>query len=130
MATRLCDFKEGVSFGANGDQLIAWLKGLRYFSPKKVHVVEYSDEKLVVKLYTDEHYYQITATAGGYLGCTASTRKPRPGESWTRGNDLPDGKFSKAVFDSIIGAIVFYEAEEVMEDIQQLADESLEAFDD
>ena len=39
---------------------------------------------------TGEHTYSIYAHAD-YLGAGASTRLQRPGEDWTRGNDLPDG---------------------------------------
>ena len=63
--------------------------------------------------YTDEHKYSITAIDRkgdeGYLGCTASTRKPRAGEDWTRGNDLPDGPFNKKTWDKIILGILRYE---------------------
>jgi hypothetical protein len=33
----------------------------------------------------------------------------RAGEDWVRGNDLPDGPFSKETWDRIIYAIVRYE---------------------
>ncbi len=65
--------------------------------------------------YTDEHQYFIVAIErsdgddNDYLGCQVSTRKPRAGEDWTRGNDLPDGKFNKKTWDRIIYAIVSYE---------------------
>jgi len=67
-----------------------------------------AQERIGVHLYTDGHSYSILATAD-YLGCTASTRKPRPGEQWTRGNHLADGKFSKVTWDRIIRDIVGYE---------------------
>lgn len=44
-----------------------------------------------------------------YLGCIASSRTQRAGENWTRGSDLPDGKFCRETFDSIMRAIVGYE---------------------
>lgn len=63
--------------------------------------------------YTEEHEYSITAIDrkkdGGYLGCTARTRKMRAGESWLRGNDLPDGSFNKNTWNIILRAIVRYE---------------------
>ena len=37
-----------------------------------------------------------------YLGCITDSRKPRAGEDWTRGNDLPDGDFSKDTFNRIM----------------------------
>lgn len=48
-----------------------------------------------------------------YLGMTASSRVSRPGENWQRGNDLPDGDFSKKTFDQMMGAVLMYELREV-----------------
>lgn len=62
--------------------------------------------------FTDSHSYAIHAQlrdGGGYLGAYAGTRKPRPGETWTRGNDLPDGRYCKNTFDKIMRSIVRYE---------------------
>lgn len=67
--------------------------------------------------YTNNHKYSISGYVPieadkdnkGYLGCVASTRKPRPGEDWTRGNDLPDGNYSKQTFDKIVRGILGYE---------------------
>jgi len=62
--------------------------------------------------YTEEHVYYITAIdkeGGGYLGCIAMTRKERAGESWKRGNDLPDGPFNEKTWNAIMNAIVKYE---------------------
>lgn len=44
-----------------------------------------------------------------YLGCGASCRTARPGETWLRGNDLPDGKFSRETWDKILLGILGYE---------------------
>lgn len=64
-------------------------------------------------IYTNKHEYNIVAIAdendNGYLGCHVSTRKPRAGENWVRGNDLPDGPFNRNTWDKIINAIVKYE---------------------
>ena len=57
---------------------------------------------------TDEHQYSIYAHPD-YLGAGASARKQRPGEDWTRGNDLPDGKFCRETWESIKDAIIRYE---------------------
>lgn len=65
--------------------------------------------------YTNEHQYFILAIerfagdAESYIGCQVSTRKPRAGEDWTRGNDLPDGPFEKSTWDNILNSIVCYE---------------------
>lgn len=57
---------------------------------------------------TAKHSYSISANPG-YLGCIASTTFYRPGENWTRGNDLPDGKFTRETWEAIKDAIIRYE---------------------
>ena len=65
--------------------------------------------------FTEEYQYFITAIEKydgdkeDYLGCQVTARKPRAGEDWLRGNDLPDGPFTKKTWDKIIYAIVSYE---------------------
>ena len=63
--------------------------------------------------YTEEHRYRVYAIDRkkdeGYLGCTVTTRKMRTGETWVRGNDLPDGPFLKSTWNNILDRIVSYE---------------------
>lgn len=61
-------------------------------------------------IYTKLHSYSISASPT-YLGCIASTMFYRPGENWTRGNDLPDGKFCRETWENIKDAIIRYELE-------------------
>ena len=71
--------------------------------------------KFTCIFYTETHKYYIygySPTAKhpkGYLGCGGNSRKSRPGEDWHRGNDLPDGDYSKETFDRIVRGIVAYE---------------------
>ena len=73
------------------------------------------DDHLHVILFTNDHLYHISAglprdgKENDYLGCIADTRKPRAGETWTRGSDLPDGPLTKKTWDSIVRKIVGYE---------------------
>lgn len=71
------------------------------------------EHELKVRLYTDSHKYTIVAIDrskdNGYLGCVASTRKPRAGEDWTRGNDLADGPFDLETWQKIKNDIIAYE---------------------
>lgn len=77
-------------------------------------------------LYTNENSYQIVGSVSKYkvqpepsenyaplwhtyLGCVASSRTPRAGEDWTRGNDLADGSLTPETWASILGDIVSYE---------------------
>jgi len=63
--------------------------------------------------YTEDNKYSITAIDrqddDGYLGCGVTCRKSRPGEEYTRGNDLRDGPFTEETWNSITLAIVNYE---------------------
>lgn len=70
-----------------------------------------TDEKDCFRIcvYTDINRYTIVCTSDGYLGCTASSRKPRAGEDWPRGNDLPDGEYGHETWFEIIRAILSYE---------------------
>ena len=70
-------------------------------------------ESLDCVLYTNDHQYRIGVHLCGdspaYLGASVFARKPRAGEDWNRGNDLPDGSFTRETFDKIMFAIVGYE---------------------
>jgi len=76
-------------------------------------------EKVIrVYIYTDKNRYSIVAIPTGksrstYLGCIASSRKSRAGETWVRGSDLPDGEFSKEIWDSIVNRIIAYESVDI-----------------
>lgn len=69
-----------------------------------------SDEGVQTFIYTSDRSYKIVAS-DGYLGGYMSTRKPRIGETWTRGSDLPDGKLNKHTWDKIIASILSLEIE-------------------
>lgn len=101
------------------EMLDQWLKELIFPGDVKDFIQEIDGEgspeevKRRFCFYTDEHKYFIVAVersiGRSYLGCQVSTRKMRAGEDWVRGNDLPDGEFTKKTWDDIIGAIVRYE---------------------
>ena len=90
------------------DQLRGWIEELRWGAENKYTWETDSEYRVRAKLFTSEHSYSISATPT-YLGCIASARKPRPGEDWTRGNDLADGKFNKDTWIRILEDIVGYE---------------------
>ena len=102
-------------------QLGIWLDGLsRYVRRGKTtsdhpnwELVDDEPDHLRVRIYTVTHRYFISA-GPDYLGCIASTRAPRPGEDWTRGNDLADGKFNHETWVSILTDIVAYELQPVV----------------
>ncbi len=72
------------------------------------------ERKLRIRIYTNTTCYGIVAIERSgkrksYLGCQTSSRKPRAGEDWTRGNDLADGNLSKETWDKIKNDIIAYE---------------------
>lgn len=62
-------------------------------------------------IYTDRYRYHIMAREAvnledSYLGAQVSCRKPRAGEDQHRGNDLPDGKFTRETWENIKNGII------------------------
>lgn len=99
-----------ISMGYN--DLVRWLKRIaKYENIKKTMLIFTVDQTENVKIifFTDTHKYCIDAKKDDYLGCTTSCRKARPGETWTRGSDLPDGDYNEETFEKIVRKIVGYE---------------------
>lgn len=101
------------------EQFVKWLKEICIGDSYIENFVQwipkpepFEDGKSVmrVQIYTCDHLYRITAVehqdGRTYLGCTSSARKPRAGEDWTRGNDLPDGEFTEETWSSIKNGII------------------------
>ena len=103
--------------------LVQWLEPLcRYNKLEDFIQVDYkkiprhtTGNDLFLTMYTKDNQYNIHAypkhneEESGYLGCTVTTRKPRAGEDWTRGNDLADGGYTKEIWDRILNNIISYE---------------------
>jgi len=93
--------------------LYQWLYSIsRYGNVDKTMIILSVDnyDYVVILFYTAENTYRITASVkSNYLGCTVSTRKPRVGEWWDRGSDLPDGDFKYKTWKKIVNGIVSYE---------------------
>ena len=68
---------------------------------------------------TANHQYRIHVTPT-YLGCTATSRVWRAGEDWHRGNDLPDGKFCRRIWERIKNAIIQYELVKLEEPVEYI----------
>ena len=109
-------------------ELTRWLNAIIARFDKAALIFYYKeDKKVVIKLFTEIHSYHISARRRnksrnkddlGYLGCVASTRKPRVGESWTRGRDLADGIYSEQTWINILCDIVGYEMKPLDIDIE------------
>ena len=102
------------------DELDQWLKELVYPGKVKDFIEEVSGKankneiEREICFYTENYCYFIYAIErlddkDSYIGCQVNARKKRAGETWHRGNDLPDGVFSKETWNKIIYAIVNYE---------------------
>jgi len=91
------------------ERLLTFLSELGRWGKDKYLLKEIAEGRLRAYLYTDGHCYAIDATDTGYLGCVVSSRKPRPGEDWTRGSDLADGKLNEETWNLILRDIVAYE---------------------
>lgn len=75
------------------------------------------ERRKLINLYTDHYKYFIIAIerepGKSYLGCQVTARKPRAGEDWSRGNDLPDGPLTTETLEQIKNAIIAYEMVEL-----------------
>lgn len=124
--------KENINYeGLFHEFLYVWLPQItRHDKVDDFIIKEYKHEKnkdprLSITFFTNRYKYHISAVPtkvrsekkdnsfttfySGYLGCIAQTRKPRAGEDWNRGNDLPDGKYCVETWSKIVKAIVAYE---------------------
>lgn len=78
--------------------------------------------KIKIRIFTDNYKYAIVGIDRkgdeGYLGCVCSKRKVLPGESWTRGSDLKDGKFNRETWDGILRDIIRNELQKLSDYIR------------
>jgi len=105
-------------------QVREWLSSV--YSPAQVDraiQVIPQERRLRFKIWTAVNEYAVIVhikderpLEEAYMGAVASRRTPRVGETWTRGNDLPDGRFGEELWRKILAAIVRYEAQEVKSD--------------
>ena len=99
-----------------------WLEELSRYRKLEdyIYISDYKKGEIRVKIFTKDHYYTIVAKLpndkkpNGYLGTYGNCRKPRAGEEWTRGNDLPDGSYSRETWEAFIASLVSYELVKVV----------------
>lgn len=109
-----------MEFGAALSQIREWLSEL--YSAAQVDravVVQRHKRTIRFKLWTATNEYSVVADLNGpqgYLGAFAKSRMSRAGETWHRGNDLPDGNFCEETWRKILEGIVRYEAQEIKSD--------------
>ena len=112
-------------------RFVSWLEWVYPKSTVERHIkVDKENNRIIAKIWTSVNEYTVIAKYSkedlepggsmpakfGSLGCQASSRKPRPGETWTRGRDLRDGKFCLDTWLDILIDIVHFEAEEIKSD--------------
>ena len=74
----------------------------KYVKFKKV-----SDDTVKAYIYTEDNYYVVVATTGGYLGCQSSPRRNEAGDEFNRGGrDLADGPFTNRTWGHIKNGII------------------------
>jgi len=115
-------------------ELAQWSQPLcRYNKLEDFVILDYKNQTLKIKFYTKDNTYHVSAILPGirveesfrtkdgmykkdegYLGCIVNSRKPRAGEDWTRGNDLPDGSYTEETWNKIKNAIIAYELVKVV----------------
>lgn len=101
------------------DQLTEWLSQGRYGKNWDDHIAV-MDDCVKVVLFTESNSYLITATTSDYLGCVVTSRKPLAGETWARGNDLADGKFTAETWNKILCDILSYELVAAVRPVQEM----------
>ena len=101
-----------------GNILVGWLIENSYIDESKIHVFGNHPDRANLRLYTSDHCYRITATET-YLGCGVTSRRARPGEDQHRGNDLPDGPFTRDTYNRIMSGIVGYELKKIALPVEQ-----------
>ncbi len=101
---------ENILMSMGYNDLVRWLKKIaKYENIKRTMLIVDQGERIKIIFFTATYKYSINARKDNYLGCTASCRKARPGETWTRGSDLPDGNYDEETFEKIVRKIVGYE---------------------
>jgi hypothetical protein len=97
-----------------GKVVLTWLSEFKFFNLSRVEIVENNQDLLRFNVYSFDQCYKFRVH-DSYVGCAATNRRSRPAETWRRGSDLPDGKMERETLTQILGAILFYEAEEIAE---------------
>ena len=96
-------------------EIIEWLRPLTRFGGQ-FEIKEIQNNRLHLYLYTDKNKYSISIRFPtlddntSYIGCIMDSRKPRAGETWTRGRDLHDGKLTFETWVKIMADILAMEA--------------------
>ena len=108
-------------------ELYEWLKEISRYSKVEDFILPDYKYGVTVYFYTKENRYNIKAKLPkkkdkGYLGCMVKTRKPRAGEDWNRGRDLPDGNYCRETWNEIKNDIISYELVKIVKIVKPKKD--------
>ena len=97
-------------------EVVSWLEEICPYKYIEKYIICDHNPKVKGKenynftFFTKENRYRIGVVVFSgvpkYMAASMTTRKPRAGEDWNRGNDLPDGEYSKEKWNSIKAAII------------------------
>ena len=91
------------------NKLLKWIRKYNLDIGTNIHFRVGNNGKENCYVTTDNYEYCIVVNdkkPKGYIGCIASCRKTRIGETHLRGKDLPDGPYIIDTFISILAGIV------------------------
>jgi len=111
------------------EQFIKWLKEICRWDRNDWFIKYIGEESspggkwnATVAFFTHNYKYTIRVKIRPdrtYLGCGVESRIPRAGETWTRGNDLSDGIFTRKTWENIKNDIIAYELVKVAKPVQK-----------
>lgn len=106
---------EKIDFYDLPEDFIIWFENIKFFQKEKLKVYKKLRSNVFkIKLSTKTNTYTITMNVNRkYLGCTAQRKEPYSGEDWLKEMDFPDGDLNVSIFDRIMAAIVFHDAEKI-----------------
>jgi hypothetical protein len=108
------------------EQLVEWIGEFRFCRYDRKMYLDEREDRVVARLFTLTNTYSIKIypptkeSPDGGLGGMALCRTPRAGESWQRGRDLYDGKFSKETWYKILEDIVGFELVKIHRPVSEL----------
>jgi len=109
-------------------QLIRWMNQMKHGYRDSNIYMEIEDKgRIRIVMCTKTNKYTIVAVCPrenqrSYFGASVSSRTPRAGEDWCRGNDLADGDFSLETWIKILSDIVGYELVKIHRPVQHKSD--------
>ena len=113
---------EGAEWLSTSTQSVAWSGGFLLDWLRRAQIpaliTKNDAEGMTALIYTATRVYSIyvreslplVPDSRMAMGCIMDARAPEPGETWTRGRDLPDGVLTNELWSEILAAIVMWES--------------------